>query len=388
MMRSLRFLLSAGLCISTAISTHTALAEVTKTKNGVVITESHQFENKQLPRRGSFGTKPLVGFYDFKVEDNDHRQNYFGLSLDGAWPYGGIETESGKRYLLLRKITRQTTNYLIVQRQTDKGYVIDREVSMKAQAGGTVKRRVENSRDVYAGSAGPGGPGFRLEVGEHEFSWVENGIMSLKGKRVTPAWHVYTPWREDNEQGRPSGGYYSSVMYLADGEIFGEKASGFFILDQNYQADGIDWNANENQYWSRLQEAWMVFATEWDDGTIEWGHFAQGKGHFQFGSVADNKNGVVLDTTQVDMKVELPKTDGFSERVVYSFPGSDEQWEFVTLPVKGPMIEGSAYFSLLNNVQWYGQSGIMRRVGETRKPVRHIAWQELFNARLLMDDSE
>src|SRR5215218_8204775 len=68
-----------------------------------------------LPRAGDFSSSALVGVYDPVPEDQTHRKQYFGLSLDAAWPYGGLQTESGKRYLLLRKITYQTTNYLFIQ---------------------------------------------------------------------------------------------------------------------------------------------------------------------------------------------------------------------------------------------------------------------------------
>jgi hypothetical protein len=331
-----------------------------------------------LPRAGDFSSSALVGVYDPVPEDQTHRKGYFGLSLDAAWPYGGLETESGKRYLLLRKITYQTTNYLFIQVDGPESVEIDRRCFEKCQFGGTVKRRFANGYDIYDGKLAPmpGMPAFQLKIGHEDFSWVEEGVLSITGKRFAPGWHVYVPWREPT--GEAGGCYYTSACWTAEGEIFGEKAKGFFILDHDYLPNGVDWNDESDLIWSKLQQTWGVFATEWDDGTLEWGHFAKGWGDFQFDTVSSNREDLALFSQ--DVQVNLPFTsDGWIPKIDFTF-NQREKWEFVTAP-NGRFVQASGLFSALNGVDWRGHSGLMQRVGEKRKAVRHIAWQEVFPQR-------
>lgn len=374
--------LAGGIAASAAVPSLAAAASSTVAKSaGGPNAQRGRVKKLELPRAGDFASSPLLGVYDPLPEDQTHRSEYFGLPLDGAWPYGGLETESGKRYLLLRKITYQTTNYLIIQIDGRDSVEIDRRSFQSPQFGGFVKRRFENGYDIYEGrmSLIPGGPGFELKIGHNDFSWVENNILSIKGRRFAPAWHVYVPWREENGGGQAGGCYYTSCCWDAEGEIFGEKAKGFFILDHDYLPKGVDWNDENDLIWSKLQGAWGVFATEWDDGTVEWGHFAKGFGDFQFGSVSSNKEDLSVYSRDVQAKIDF-SADGWTKRIEWTF-NNDEKWEFVTAP-NGNFNEASALFSKLNGVDWRGHSGIMRRVGEKRKAVRHIAWQEVFPARM------
>jgi len=334
-----------------------------------------------LPRAGDFGSSALVGVYDPLPEDQTHRKGYFGLALDAAWPYGGLQTESGKRYLLLRKITSQTTNYLFIQVEGPRSVEIDRRCFEKCLFGGTVKRRMENGYDVYDGKLAPlpGMPAFQLRIGHQDFSWVEDGVLSITGKRFAPAWHAYVPWRENGGAGEAGGCYYTSGCWTAEGEIFGEKARGFFILDHDYLPQGIDWNDDNDLIWSKLQQSWAVFATEWDDGTLEWGHFAKGWGDFQFATVSSNRADLELYSQDVQTDLQW-SADGWTERIEFTF-NQREKWEFVTAP-NGRFEEASGLFSALNQTDWRGHSGLMQRVGEKRKPLRHIAWQEVFPQRL------
>lgn len=340
--------------------------------------QSHAQKKVILPRRGDFGTQPLVGLFDPVPQDGTHRPCYFDLPLDGAWPYGALYTDSGKLYVLMRRIVMQTTNYLMIQVNTPQGLMLERDSMSKVQWGAMVKRKLENGWDCYTGAM-PGRPGFEFKTSHDEFTWVEDGVLSLKGKTFAPAWHVYVPWREDGGAGMATGCYYTSRCWKADGEILGEKVKGFVMLDQDYLPPGIEWNDDINLIWSKLQEIWGVFATEWDDGTIEWGHFCKGFGDFQFATVSSNKADLELSSRNVEAKCQFG-AGGFVDRLEYTFDGR-EKWEFVTSP-DGNFVEMAALLNKINGTEWRGHAGIMRRVGEKRKAVRSMAWQEVFPMRL------
>lgn len=340
--------------------------------------QTHAQKRVNLPRRGDFGSQPLVGLFDPAPGDGTHRSTYFGMPLDAAWPYGALYTDSGKLYILMRRIVMQTTNYLMIGGATPQGQLLERDLMGKVQWGAMVKRFMDGSTDVYKGAM-PGRPGFEFRNGTDEFSWVEDGVLSLKGKAFAPAWHTYVPWREDKGAGTQWGCYYTSRCWKADGEINGEKVKGFVMLDQDYLPPGIEWNDNINLIWSKLQEMWGVFATEYDDGTIEWGHFCKGFGDFQFGTVSSNRNDLELSSRVVDAKVGWGD-GGFVKRIDWTFDGR-EKWEFVTAP-DGNFVEMAALLNKVNGTEWRGHAGTMLRVGEKRKVVRSMAWQEVFPMRL------
>lgn len=331
-------------------------------------------ELKDFSRKGDFCGQPLVGIFDPVVEDSTHRSSYFGLPLEGSWPYGVLRTESGKEYALMRKIIGQTTTYLMIQTTGEGGLRMDPRTFSLCQHGGRVLRRMKGQYDEYFGVEGPGDrPGFKLRMGYEDFIWEEKGVLRLQGKRTLPGWHVYTPWREGDGNGQQGGLYYTSVCYAADGEIFGEKASGFFVLDQSYLPQGVDWNDMENRIWGYYQQAWAVWANEYEDGAMEWGHFSFGADRFRFGTVI-NQDGMIVDSHQVELKMEWAD-NGYIRRLVYDFGGND-QWEFIAAP-NGHFVEFSEWVKI-----WRGHSGVVQRVGETRKIVRRMGWQEIFPERL------
>ncbi len=329
---------------------------------------------KRLPRKGDFNGKVLTGIFDPMPEDGVHRTTYFGLQLEGSWPYGALRSDSGKVYVLMRKVIGQTTTYLLIQTEGEGGLRIDPRSFERCAHGGRVLRRLKDNYDEYSGIEGPGRPRFKLQLGRDVFSWEESDVLSIRGKRIAPGWHLYTPWREESGNGVQGGVYYTSVCYTADGEIFGEKVSGFFIIDQSYLPHGVDWNDDDNLVWARLQRAWAVFANEYEDGAMEWGHFAWGADYFKFGVVTGNKKDLIVESLDVNLTTEWGD-GGYVSRLIYDL-GGKEQWEFIADP-NGGFIDLSAWTRI-----WRGQSGLVQRVGESRKPVRWMAWQEVFPDRL------
>lgn len=322
------------------------------------------FEN--LPRRGDFGAQPLAGLFNPVMEDGSHLASYFGLMLEGSWPYGVLRAESGTVYALLRKVVGLTTRGLYIQRSGEDGLHID-PACFTAASGGKVARNLRDGVDFYESSQYPGGPGFTVELGSDHFEWEESGgLVRLEGTIAGPGFHVYTPW--------PGGGsYYTSLAYRAQGQIMGEEVTGFVGMDQSYLPHGIDWN--ESPIWNRLQGAWIVFANEYHDGSVEWGHISHGAERFTFATIGDGTGSLLADTTKVSSVVEFSGLSrGFVDRIVYDCDG--DAWEFVKEPA-GDMLDFSAA-----RPGWFGQVGRVGRVGETRTRRRWWAWQEVFPSRL------
>jgi hypothetical protein len=111
---------------------------------------------------------------------------------------------------------------------------------------------------------------------------------------------------------------------------------------------------------------WYTWATRYEDGSLDAGHFLYGHDHLGFALLTDER-GNVTTTTEIEGEVVLDG-DGPWPRGIRLRAGSDD-WEFVPdphgrmvdlMPMPNPQIEGC----------W-------RRVGDTRQADRWFAWGEI-----------
>lgn len=319
-----------------------------------------------LPRRGDFGARVLCGAFDPVLEDGTHRASYFGLVLEGSWPYAVVTGETGTTYALHRNVQHRTTRGVLIQRSDGAAMRVMPE-SVRAASGGRVARRLEADHDVYEGEQYPGGAAFTFRSGEH-VSWEESDgdrtFLRLEGDLLAPGFHVHTPWRG-------GGMYYTSLCWRVEGEMFGEPVSGFALLDQSYLPHGAYWN--DSPVWNRLQRAWSVFANAYADGTVEFGHLSHGADGFSFGVISDAE-GPILDVRD-EVAVDLDwGDDGFARRVDHHLGG--QTWSFA-LADEGAMVDASAA-----RPGWRGHVGTIRRSDDHRELVAGFGWQELFPDRL------
>lgn len=334
-----------------------------------------------FPRRADFEHQPLVGFFRPEVDQGAVTEQYFGLVLEGTWFYGILRTESGRSYAMLRKAVGYTTRDIAIMASDDVGLRADPR-SRQASIGGKVARRLEGGYDVTSGGTPGRGAHFEVRLGNDDFAWSETGtegpMLQISGALAAPGFQVYVPWRNTEDEagatGAPGALFYTSTLYLAEGTMFGEPVRGFFAVDQSYLPHGVDWN--NSAIWNRLQGGWNVFANEYDDGTVEFGHMSIGADRFRFAAVA-GPGGTTVDSLAVEAKIEW-RDEEFVDRIEFEV-GDGRPWEFVTDP-NGTMVEFSAA-----RPGWSGHAGVLRRVDETRAIVRHWAWQEVFPARVQGD---
>lgn len=330
-----------------------------------------------FPRRADFGHQPLVGFFRPEADQGAVTRSYFGLVLEGTWFYGILRTADGRSYAMLRKSVGYTTRDIAIMASDDIGLRADPR-SAHASIGGKVRREFFEGYDVTAGGS-PRGANFDVRLGDSDFTWQENGtqgaLLDIRGTIAAPGFHVYVPWRtapdEAGTLGEPGALYYTSTPYFAEGKMFGEPVTGFFAVDQSYLPHGVDWN--NSAIWMRLQGGWNVFANEYTDGSVEWGHMSIGADRFRFAAVASS-NGTLVDSRTVDATIDW-HDDEFVDRIIFDV-GDGQPWEFVT-DANGQMVEFSAA-----RPGWSGHAGVLRRVGETRTLKRHWAWQEVFPSRV------
>ncbi|MEO7005547.1 MAG: hypothetical protein ABI065_00830 [Terrimesophilobacter sp.] len=330
-----------------------------------------------FPRRADFDHQPLVGFFRPEADQHLLHKTYFGLALEGTYCYGIVHTEDGESFAFIRKVITYTTRDIAIMAADDTGLRVH-PLSDQGVKGCKVERGYVNGREVLAGGSSRGA-NFEVRLGDTDFVWKEQGtdgpLLDIGGDLAAPGFQVYVPWRtvagEGGEPGEPGACYYTSTPYLAEGTMLGKPVTGFFAVDHSYLPNGVGWN--NSAIWMRLQGGWNVFANEYDDGSIEWGHMSIGVDRFRFAAVT-SADSVLVNTLSVDDKIEW-RDDEFVDRITFDV-GDGNPWEFVTDP-NGKMVDFSAA-----RPGWSGHTGVIRRVGETRGLKRHWAWQEVFPGRV------
>lgn len=314
--------------------------------------------------RGDFGFRPLVDTYTPRLEDMHPQATRFGLPLQGIWAYGALRDEAGNLYGLYRKLVGPLTSGLGLMAVRDGQLRVD-PASIRA-ARGTITRQIDPDAHHYDGQPMPGEEPFALRVDDTTMQWSEGNIMSLEAALGGPGFQVYMP-------GRTESAFYASQLYRAEGTILGKPVRGFTLFDQSYMPSGIDWR--ESVIFSDLEHVWGSFATEYEDGSLEWGHLAFGRSNFAFAVVANDREPLLV-TTDVTGGVDV-ETDDWAARIL--FHAGDQEWEWIADP-DGRLGDFSA-----SRRGYLAQTGWTRRVGETRTPRRWFAWQETFPDRIRGD---
>lgn len=311
--------------------------------------------------RGDFAYQPLVGLYRPRLTEMDPAATNFGLALQAIYAYGAFRDEDGNLYGLIRKFVGPLTAGLGLMTVQDGGLRVDKSSFRSARGAST--RRITADAHTYTGQQMPGDEPFEVRVTDGDLSWSEGDLMSIGGSLGAPGIQIYIPSSEESA-------FYASQLYPAEGTILGRPVRGFALFDQSYMPPGVDWK--DSKVFNDLEYSWGSFATEYDDGSLEWGHLCLGRRGFSFGIVAD-ANGVVVSSTDVNGGVDFD-ADGWGARILLTVGGEDWEW---TADADGRLADFSAA-----RPGYFAQTGWARRVGETRVPTRWFAWQETFPERI------
>ncbi|MCX2930598.1 hypothetical protein ORI20_09945 [Mycobacterium sp. CVI_P3] len=330
-----------------------------------------------FPRRGDFEHQALVGFFLPEADQHLLHQSYFGLPLEGTYFYGVMHTDDGAEYAFIRKAITYTTRDISIMAADGTGLRVHPS-SIQGARGCKVERELFEGRESFVGGSSRGA-NFQVRLGDGDFTWREQGagecLLDIGGTLAAPGFQVFVPWRtkagEGGEPGAVGACFYTSTPYLAEGTMLGKRVTGFFAVDHSYLPNGVGWN--NSAIWMRLQGGWNVFANEYEDGSIEWGHMSIGADRFRFVAVS-SADSVLVNSASVNAEITW-RDDEFVDRITFDV-GDGQPWEFVT-DLNGKMVDFSAA-----RPGWSGHTGVIRRVGETRVLKRHWAWQEVFPERV------
>lgn len=325
------------------------------------------------PRRGNFQWHGISGSFEPTLEGAADPSGYFGLVPEATYVWGTFRDADGKVYIFMRRLpfdglteppkepgvrstigrravlfTQNDAGELQVHRASmATGYNTDVTVDLHADRLEWRADEVDERRRGLHGSYRPD----RLD-------YREDGLIDVGGPSLKPGLQWYLP-------GQDNGLFYTSQTFACDGTVLGIPVSGFLFVEQAYmKPDSVLYMVNDVLVGAETHLTWYSFATEYEGGEFEFGHFIVGHDRLGIGIVS-NQKGLLVQSSTVAAKVHR-LADGWSRRVDLDVDG--EAWEIIQ--PESLRILPTAHTP---NRQ---QEGIVRRVGEQRKPVRWQAWGE------------
>lgn len=326
-----------------------------------------------VPRRGDFQWLGLSGAFEPSLEGAAGSRGYFGLVPEATYVWGTFRDEAGGVYIFMRRLpfdglteppmesgTRSTIGRRAVLFSQDAdGNLQVHPASMTTGYNTSTITTLHDDCLVWeAPEAGERRRGFEGTYRPDRLEYREDGLIDVAGPSLRPGLQWYLP-------GRDNGLFYTSQTFPCDGTVLGTPVKGFLFVEQAYmKPDSVLYMVNDVLVGAETHLTWYSFATEYEGGEFEFGHFIVGHDRLGIGIVS-NQDGLLVQSSTVAARITR-NADGWSERVDLDVDGV--AWEIIQ-PAELRILPTAH----TPNRQ---QEGIVRRVGEQRKPVRWQAWGE------------
>jgi hypothetical protein len=307
------------------------------------------------PRIGQW-ENVLIGMFQPIPEDMTFTKSYYGLRHTETWFDSFLwDAKAGKEYKLTSTVVAaapdgslSSSNWLPVSmKSSPQGLVPDpipkpwkgaaQPPKVELTPDGKLKYTVSNTATKE-----------EITFDQKTFTWTSgDGSIELTGTLASPGTSWLLPWREPH--GNSDFWLYLVDSYKIDGTYYGKAVKGYMVMEQLWA------NANYLQTWNLRNRIGhlMFFANEYADGTQESGMWLCGEYGSRGALVANDKGEEVLNSHDINV---FARKGGNS--LEYRF-ANGQRWEFVDDPTAalGAM----------------GRTGLVKRVNETRKIVRHHA---------------
>jgi hypothetical protein len=316
---------------------------------------------QQLAARGDFRWLPQVGAHRADPAEFCTQRSFFGLPYSCTVVYGSLRDPDGVIFTPMRRLYSGDGGKERLLLQT----TLNGAETLRIHPAGASTARSTGWQQGFQGgvfhmesSAASPDARFRLVSDGTSLEWTEEGRLELHGSLVPPGLHWYLP-------GRDKGMYYASQLFELEGVILDHPVRGFIGFDDIYLPPGIRIYQGDALVGESLEVLWWTWATRYQDGSLEAGHFLFGHDRLGFALLTDER-GRVSATTEVEASVTLGPDGFWPARLDLNAAGVD--WEFLP-DVKGHMVD----LMPMPNPQTEGR---WRRVGDARQPAWWFAWGE------------
>ena len=321
-----------------------------------------------IPERGDFGYQTLVGPQKVSGTSMFTLRDFFGLKITKGMPFGVVRDDEGHMYAFVRALNEpgsspNPTRFIYQSTRIDNEHIRMDKAWMAGQAMTMFpQRRLEGDTAVWSSLPGEEGNPWQITASGERMTWKEEGLFDLSGPLIGNGMQWYLP-------GIDWGTFYVSQLYDLSGTCEGRPVKGVIALDQAYMAEGGAIHFKRDLVVNnKMHVVWWTFATIYQDGSWDSGSFMVG--HDKLGyAIFQNETGEVRTTTDIEAQVVHKPGSYFVDTATITLDGV-ETWEYLPDP-RGEMVDFVGGFPITAQ-----QEGRWRRVGDTRKPDRWMAWGE------------
>lgn len=323
--------------------------------------------DEPVRENGRYGYQTVNGFVEAHPGHGFDAEPVNGMPLQTLWMYGSWQAvESGAYYAALRHMTPTGAMALLFYKaEPDGDFETVPGAARRAYKGAVFNDPRDGRVGIWDVMTGPDDQFFTLNVGPDGHTvYRERGMIDVQG-----------PQRGDLMQSAVldarSPMTYTSRCVEASGTVMGEEVEGFFFTDQHHLHRGTDWLVSE--FFHGVQGVWVVFSTEYEDGSWDIGNLFWGFGGFASGMI-QTSDGERSATTVMRAEIDEDEDDYVHEARFYLGPEESEVWRFTCRHPEG--YPRMPLMRVIGSPKW--SEGVVTRVGEERRWVKAEAWMETY----------
>jgi hypothetical protein len=305
-----------------------------------------------------WGSRTLVRAFTPTAETYYRTHRPHGLAHQATWIWSCVADAEGQQYAVTREFKVEATTLALVSR-------LERDASRDSPRAytnlylGIIQHDLDTTggRVLVASYPAKGTLPFTVEIAPQRYHHTEaGGEVDLRFTALGPAMEYFCP-------GEHEDGLYASELCEVEGTVQGRPVRGFGGMDIAWGPPGIGWT--QSKIYSLLEEYWVVFVNEFEDGSREYGVAVDGVDDFSVGFLVRERVPVHVGGAHIAMQ---RAADGFPARAAITLGA--ERYGFSTT-ARVAQIKG--------RMQW--ANGEMVLDGAARPARRRFAWIEYFAKR-------
>ncbi|MBI4514300.1 MAG: hypothetical protein HY699_00580 [Deltaproteobacteria bacterium] len=301
-----------------------------------------------------WGTRTLVRAFTPGAETYFRTHRPHGLTHQGSWVWSCVSDDSGQQYAVTREFKVEASTLAVISR-LEQGTGTDSPRLYHNLYLGILQHTVdrEHGRVLVSSYPAKGTLGFSVAIQPQRYHHLEaNGEVDLHFNALGPAMEYFCP-------GELEDGLYASEFCEVTGSVQGKPVRGFGGMDIAWGPPGIGWT--QSKIYSLLEEYWVVFVNEFEDGSREYGVAVDGTGDFSVGFLVRNGAPQHMGGAEIAMQ---RSADGFPTAAEITLGSA--RYQFTT----------SARVAQIKGLMQWANGAMVQADGPPAR--RRFAWIEYF----------
>jgi len=303
----------------------------------------------------NWGDRTLVRPFTPGAETYQRTYRPHGLAHQSSWLWSCVAEEDGRQYAVTREFKAEASTLVMVSR-LEPGVERDSPRLYNNLYLGIILNDIDkgSGRVRVASYPAKGAQAFSVEIAPQSYRHTEaDGEIDLTYRALGPAMQYFCP-------GGGEDALYASELCEVEGTVQGKPVRGFGGMDIAWGPPGIGWT--QSKVYTRLEEYWVVFANEFEDGGCEYGVAVDGAGDFSVGFLVRDGRPVHAAGARIETNRDA---GGFPRSAVIDL--GEARYNFST---------GARVAQIKGFMQW--GNGEMIEAAAERKASRRFAWIEYF----------